>query len=393
MLTRMIDKQWSRKYPDLGTGPVSTEPCISPRYFELERDRLFRRHWLNVGRVEDIPGKGDYFVRELDICKVSLLVVRGNDDRVRAFHNVCPHRGNTLVLNEAGKCPGRFGCNFHSWAFTPEGELAHVPDEDNFFDLDKKKHGLAAVHCDVWGGFIFVNLSPQPAESLREFLGGVATQLDGCPFDQMKLARTYKVEEQANWKTGLDAQNELYHLPFQHRYTLGDSFLLKDGKYCRFLNVNLYNYHSVWSCEFNPNHQPLPTEALLRRMDRGSGGVRMDQRIGDFDWYLIFPNMALLLFGGGTADWYVTYNFWPLAVDRCLWEMRYYMSPAASVSQRLAQEWTIMALRDTLMEDAFQHEQIQKGLAARAMSDMVMQDEEIAIRHFHQVFEREVARP
>ena len=108
MLTRMIDKQWSEKYPQVGRGPVSTEPCISPEYFELERERIFRRHWINMGRVEEIPTAGDYFVRDFAVCGISILVVRGNDDKVRAFHNVCPHRGNTLVMNERGKCPGPF---------------------------------------------------------------------------------------------------------------------------------------------------------------------------------------------------------------------------------------------------------------------------------------------
>ena len=88
----------------------------------------------------------------------------------------------------------------------------------------------------------------------------------------------------------------------------------------------------------------------------------------------------------------MTYNFWPVAVDKCVWEMRYHFPPAENVGQRLAQEWNIGRLRDTLMEDAFQHEKIQKGLAARARSDMVMQDEEITIRYFHEVIEREVAR-
>ncbi len=393
MQTRMVNKQWSEKYPNVGTGPVSTEPCISPEYFERERELIFRRHWINLGRVEEIPGAGDYVVRELAVCKVSVLVVRGRDHQVRAFHNVCPHRGNLLVMDDKGRCPGRFGCNFHSWAFTPEGDLAFIPDEDNFFALDKSKLGLTPIHCDVWEGFIFINLSPQPAETLRQFLGGVATQLDGAPFGEMKLLKTYKVEEKANWKTGLDAQNELYHLPFQHRFTIGDSFLLKDNKYCRFSNVNLYNYHSVWSCEYNPEHRALPTEALLNRMDRALTNVRFTQRIGDFDWYLIFPNMALLLFTGPSGDFFMTYNFWPLAVDRCIWEMRYHFPAAENVGQRLAQEWTIGRLRDTLMEDAFQHEKIQQGLASRARSEMVMQDEEITIRHFHEVIEREMSRP
>ena len=195
MQTRMVNKQWSEKYPNVGTGPVSTEPCISPEYFERERELIFRRHWINLGRVEEIPGAGDYLVRELAVCKVSVLVVRGRDHQVRAFYNVCPHRGNLLVMDDKGRCPGRFGCNFHSWAFTPEGDLAFIPDEDNFFALDKSKLGLTPIHCDIWEGFIFINLSPQPAETLRQFLGGVATQLDGAPFGEMKLLKTYKVEE------------------------------------------------------------------------------------------------------------------------------------------------------------------------------------------------------
>ncbi len=392
MQTRMIDKQWSEKYPELGKGPVSTEPCISPEFFERERHQIFRRHWINMGRVEEILSAGEYFVRELDICKVSILVVRGNDDKVRAFHNVCPHRGNTLVLDERGQCPGRFGCGFHSWAFTPEGKLAYVPDEENFFDLDKSQLGLTEINCDVWEGFIFINLAPEPEETLREFLGGVATQLDGAGFERMRLLKTYKVEETANWKTGLDAQNELYHLPFQHRYTIGNILLMKDNKFCRFSNVNLYNYHSVWSCEYNPNATSLPTEEVMQRVDNALTDVRVKQRISDFDWYLIFPNMALLVFNGVSGDFFMTYNFWPIAVDKCVWEMRYHFPPAENVGQRLAQEWNIGRLRDTLMEDAFQHEKIQKGLAARARPNMVMQDEEITIRHFHEVIEREMAR-
>jgi phenylpropionate dioxygenase-like ring-hydroxylating dioxygenase large terminal subunit len=130
----------------------------------------------------------------------------------------------------------------------------------------------------------------------------------------------------------------------------------------------------------------------MQRVDNALTDVRVKQRISDFDWYLIFPNMALLVFNGVSGDFFMTYNFWPVAVDKCVWEMRYHFPPAENVGQRLAQEWNIGRLRDTLMEDAFQHEKIQKGLAARARPDMVMQDEEITIRYFHEVIEREVAR-
>ncbi|NNL86476.1 MAG: Rieske 2Fe-2S domain-containing protein, partial [Myxococcales bacterium] len=97
MKTVIADKRWTKKYPHVGTGPVSTEPCISPEFFELERERVFKRCWLNVGRVGDIPNPGDYFVQDVAVCNTSIVVVRGRDGEVRAFHNVCSHRGNKVV--------------------------------------------------------------------------------------------------------------------------------------------------------------------------------------------------------------------------------------------------------------------------------------------------------
>ena len=105
MKTVMREKQWAEKYPDLGTSPLPTEPYICEEHFARERDLVFRRTWINVGRVEEVPKAGDWFVREVAICKVSVLVIRGSDGVVRGFHNVCSHRSNKLVLDERGSCP------------------------------------------------------------------------------------------------------------------------------------------------------------------------------------------------------------------------------------------------------------------------------------------------
>ena len=202
MKTVMREKQWAEKYPDLGTEPVPTEPYVSDEHYELERERIFRRCWINVGRVDEIPNPGDYFVRDIAICKTSVLIIRGSDGVVRGFFNVCSHRGNTLVLDERGTCPGSVYCHFHNWVYSDTGELIRVPDEENFFDFDKRDHGLTPVNTDFWEGFVFVHLGPEPAETLREYLGGVADQLDGCPFHEMPLMQTYLVDERANWKVG-----------------------------------------------------------------------------------------------------------------------------------------------------------------------------------------------
>ena len=91
---------WTEHYPELGTRPVSYESSISPEFYELEREAIFKRAWLNVGRVEQLRRKGSFFTKELAVAKTSLIIVRGMDDEIRAFHNVCRHRGNKLVWTD-----------------------------------------------------------------------------------------------------------------------------------------------------------------------------------------------------------------------------------------------------------------------------------------------------
>ena len=157
---------WTEHYPELGTGRVVFD--VTPEFYELERDAIFKRAWLNVGRVEQVPKPGSYFTKELPMAKTSIIVVRGNDGEVRAFHNVCRHRGNKLVWQDfprdetSGTCR-QFTCKYHGWRYGLDGACTFVQQESEFFDLDKADYGLVPVHCDVWAGFIFVNLDEHAA--------------------------------------------------------------------------------------------------------------------------------------------------------------------------------------------------------------------------------------
>ena len=91
---------WTAHYPELGTGPISYEDSISPEFYDLEREAIFKRAWLNVGRVEQLPRNGSYFTKELAVASTSLIIVRGTDGVIRAFHNMCRHRGNKLVWTD-----------------------------------------------------------------------------------------------------------------------------------------------------------------------------------------------------------------------------------------------------------------------------------------------------
>ena len=385
----MENKRWAKAYPELGTGPLSTEPYISPEYFELEREQVFRRTWINVGRVEDVPKSGDYVVRDIAVCKASILIVRGKDEKIRAFHNVCPHRGNQLVWDEKGSCRGRFRCEYHAWTFDMEGELRRISDEENFHGVKKKQLGLTPVHLDIWEGFLFIHLAAEPAESLEESLGDAVEMLAGLGKGFEGLAHTYSyhVDEAANWKVALDAQNEVYHLPFQHRRCLPKG----KQRYTRLSDLRLFKSHSVWCAEGDvaEDFVPKPSELEMFKVDRGPGGYEKRcelPMIGSFDFYVLFPNFVVLLFRGHATDYVVTYNFWPLAVDRTDWEIRLYFPPAQNAGQRLSQEFTKTFTFNPLKEDTLMHEKVFAGLSSRAVSHIQLQDEEIQLRHFYTVW-------
>ena len=134
---------WHAKF-GLETTPIPIDPYTSRDYFEQERKRIFKTVWLNIGRIDRIPNAGDYFVKDLAVCQTSIIVVRGQDGRIRAFHNTCSHRGNKIAWQTHGSCQN-FTCKFHGWSYGLDGRLKFIPDEANFFDVQKETLGLTPV--------------------------------------------------------------------------------------------------------------------------------------------------------------------------------------------------------------------------------------------------------
>jgi nitrite reductase/ring-hydroxylating ferredoxin subunit len=129
---------WTEHYPELGTAPVSYESSISPEFYQLEREAIFKRAWLNVGRVEQLRRKGCFFTKDLAVASTSLIIVAGMDDKIRAFHNVCRHRGNKLVWTDdpreetSGSCR-QFACKYHGWRYELDGRCSFILQESEFF--------------------------------------------------------------------------------------------------------------------------------------------------------------------------------------------------------------------------------------------------------------------
>ncbi|HET6949445.1 MAG TPA: aromatic ring-hydroxylating dioxygenase subunit alpha [Acidimicrobiales bacterium] len=393
---------WTEHYPQLGTAPVSYEDSTSPEFYEREREAIFKRSWLNVGRVEQLPRVGSYFTKELACVNTSLIIVRGKDDTIRAFHNICRHRGNKLVWNDEpreetqGVCR-QFTCKYHGWRYGLDGALTFVQQEGEFFDLDKDAYGLVPAHCDVWAGFIFVNVAREPEQSLTEFLGPMVTDLEGYPFDRLTSRFSYRTTINANWKLFMDAFQEFYHAPIVHAGQSPDAYANAarqagfeaphyqiDGPH-RLVSTSGVRFWEL------PDEMVKPMEPLTRsglfgpwdgpdlgELPQGVNPAKCDP--WGLDSFQLFPNFVILIWSQG---WYLTYHYWPTSHNTHVFEGNVYFVPATNVRERIAQEMAAVTFKEFALQDANTLEATQMGIESGYVSHFHLNDQEVLCRHLH----------
>jgi len=396
---------WTQHYPHLGTGPISFEDSITPESYELERKAIFERSWLNMGRVEQLPRKGSYFTKEIAAARTSVILVRGSDGQVRAFHNICRHRGNKLVWDEhpeqetKGTCR-QFVCKYHAWRYSLEGDLSFVQQESEFFDLDKAKFGLVTVQVETWEGFIFVNLNPHNTTSLMDFLGPLGKGLVGYPFGEMTDTYSYRAEVNANWKLYIDAFTEFYHAPVLHskQYTAEEARKLAGYGYegLHYAIEGLHAMQSSWG-GMAPPKDPMMVKPIERELRSGNFGAWDKPDIPalqnlppglnpgshkqwGLDSFLFFPNFMIVVWEPG---WYLTYSYWPTAYNQHIFESSLYFAPAKTVRDRMRQELTTVTFKEFALQDCNTLEATQTMLESRRVSRFPIGDQEIMIRHLH----------
>ncbi len=203
-------------YIDHGTGRVDPARYYDRGWMQREWERLWTRVWLIAGPRSDLREPGDYFTFE--IGHESVVVTLNDAGELRAFYNVCPHRGNRLALNHHG-FNRKFTCAFHSWCFSLDGKNEAITDEETFRPgvLNGRPH-LKPVRVEEKAGLVFVNLDADAAP-LAERFGLPDGYLEGYQLDKMVTVRHVVSEWGANWKTGVDAFYETYHLHAVHPQT------------------------------------------------------------------------------------------------------------------------------------------------------------------------------
>ena len=327
--------------PDtLAHDPIERAETIPSSWYvdraihDFEREAIFLRSWCYVGHVGALANAGDYLTAT--VADNPIIVVRGKDETIRAFYNVCRHRGGPLATDHQGN--GRMlRCLYHGWTYRLDGTLRGVPRFDRSELFDKEDYGLVPVEVAEWEGLLFVRLEKGDVE-LEEMTEGIRERIAPLRLGAMSFHARVVYDVACNWKVYVDNYLEGYHIPLVH------------PELCRTLDYAAYA--TDLARRYSLQHSPF----------RDASG---DNAYGIVDgtafYYCIFPNLMLNILPGRLQINLVL----PTAPDRCSVIFDFYYDDVTS-PEALARIADDLAFSDEVQkEDIDICEHVQKGLASR----------------------------
>lgn len=323
---------------DLEIKPLARSETIPsswythPRFHELDNHAVFNHSWHNIGHVSRLKNRGDYIIGTA--AENPVIVVRGQDEKLRAFYNVCRHRGGPLAMEDG--CGKVLQCKYHGWTYLLDGSLRGTPKFDRTELFDKKDYGLVPVNLDVWEGMVFVNLD-MDAPTVATYFNGIPERIAPISVSRKKFYKRVTYTVRCNWKVYVDNYLEGYHLPFVH------------PELCNLLDFQQYvtetfDWHSL-------QHTPIQSK------DNFYGSV------GEMAfYYFVWPNFMLNIL----PDRLQTNLVLPDGHDKCTVLFDYYYDEVESDFARKRAEADIEYSHAIQLEDIEICEHVQKGLESRA---------------------------
>jgi Rieske 2Fe-2S family protein len=293
--------------------PVDRASLLPPRVFHdpdvlaFEQAAWFGTGWVFVAREEDVDRPGRYVT--VEVAGQPLVVIRGEDDLVRAFHNVCRHRGSLICTEPEGRLV-RFQCPYHAWTYELDGRLRRASHTDTLVDFATEDFGLAPARAAVWQGLVFVCLDPAGPD-LVDTLGDLSQHLARFPLGDLRRAHRIEYDVPANWKVIGENYSECYHCPGVHPqlnrltpYDQGQN-LESNGPWC-----------GGWM-ELRDDFDTMSLDGLRHGRPPLPGVTPEDER--RIYYVLVWPNLLLSLH----PDYLMTHQVWPVEPDRsrviCEW--------------------------------------------------------------------------
>ena len=319
----------------------------SDDWLTLEQKYCFQRSWVFAGAVDELPNTGD--IKPIEIGGAPLIIVHDTDDKIRAFHNVCRHRGAKLITEPCKR--SSFTCPYHAWNYGLDGKLRARPHFSGPNKVDKFENGggekldLIEARCEVWNGCIFVNVSGD-AEPLLDWLRPMLDRTPGYDFSSIRWAGKLDFEVNANWKLVYENYMEGYHVFAVHPRLL------------KFAPMNVR-----WSGEWD-NHV-FYNDYIFPEIEEGRGdglphypGLKEDDAKRGL-WFLCFPHFAAEVF----PDQFTLLVSYPIAPDKTHEELHVFLIGEAATSDKFANERkAVLKMWDDLnREDLGMLELLQQG--------------------------------
>ena len=358
------------RYLEAGTTAMADEMLRNPvsEYTQSgrlaqEKAQLFRRYPLVVGHGSQCPEARDFFTE--DVAGVPILVSRQDDGSLKAFLNVCRHRGSKVTFEECGQRRS-FSCPYHAWTYRSDGSLVNIPYSEGFAGLDRSDMGLVELPVEERHGFVWVVLTPNGPIDVAAHLGDLDAELASFGIGAYVLERSTLLRADANWKIVVDGFLETYHLRFLHGATIGP-----------YVKTNLAPFEAIGRHGRMTAVRASYDEARARSRDE------LDLLPHVALVYQIFPNTILLWQGDHFESWLV----FPESENPARSASRVQLlapRPTASEDEQRHwdQNWKIL-MNTVLNEDFVVAQTMQEGFVTGAQTHLTFGRNEPALQHYH----------
>ena len=344
---------------------------FSQELFELECETLFKTHWQFVCHVNEAADIGAYVT--FDVAGERAMVIRGHDGILRAFHNLCRHRGSRIVPEARGVCNKAMVCPYHGWAYNLDGGLRGIANRDSFPPMQAEKWGLKPLEMEIWNGLVFIRFQAGPQPSVAEVLARFDDEI--APYDLANMVPTDSNSMDdllpVNWKSVRDVDNEGYHLRQAHpglHQLYGDGYF--DEPYVNGTSRSVGTFNEAYGHRWSVRKY----REILPEADR----LPLHQR-RQWIYFGMFPNFVLGLY----PDSVIYYQEVPQSAEQTVQRGMCYRRAKESREMKAARYLSGRIDRDTAEEDQMLMVWSCEATKSSAYDGVILSDLEYGVKTYH----------
>ena len=344
---------------------------FSQELFDLECETLFKTHWQFVCHVNEAADIGAYVT--FDVAGERALVIRGHDGILRAFHNLCRHRGSRIVPEARGVCNKAMVCPYHGWAYNLDGGLRGIANRDSFPPMQAEKWGLKPLEMEIWNGLVFIRFQAGPQPSVAEVLARFDDEI--APYDLANMVPTDSNSMDdllpVNWKSVRDVDNEGYHVRQAHpglHQLYGDGYF--DEPYVNGTSRSVGTFNEAYGHRWSVRKY----REILPEADR----LPLHQR-RQWIYFGMFPNFVLGLY----PDSVIYYQEVPQSAEQTVQRGMCYRRAKESREMKAARYLSGRIDRDTAEEDQMLMVWSCEATKSSAYDGVILSDLEYGVKTYH----------